>query len=41
VLAGVDTFELHRSVILAAARHQQRQDVVDAALQQLERSTTQ
>jgi len=38
VSAGVDTFELHRSVILAAARHQQRQDVVDDALRQMERS---
>lgn len=32
---GLDTFELQRAVILAAARHQERQQVVDEALQQL------
>ncbi|MFC4455146.1 replication initiator protein A [Deinococcus sonorensis] len=32
---GFDTFELQRAVILAAARHQERQQVVDEALQHL------
>jgi len=41
VLAGTDTFDLQRAVILAAARHQQRQDVVDEALRQLDRSAAQ
>ena len=41
VLAGADTFELQRFVIRAAARHQQRQDVVDDALRQAEGSVRQ
>ncbi|THF68159.1 hypothetical protein E7T06_17640 [Deinococcus sp. Arct2-2] len=36
VQGGADTFELQRQVILATARHEERQHVVDAALRQLQ-----